>query len=114
MPHMPAIDSDSPTTAAGQVLASGHCYASSCGRVTLYLGDCLDVLPLLSGIDLVVTDPPYGTGKYELDDDAPVVESLKKWERKAVFGYPEILCGWCMSLGKPDEWVTWWPTNKAT
>lgn len=27
MPHLPAIDSDSPTTAAGQVLASGHCSA---------------------------------------------------------------------------------------
>jgi N6-adenosine-specific RNA methylase IME4 len=28
MPHLPAIDADSPTTAAGQVLASGHCSAS--------------------------------------------------------------------------------------
>lgn len=26
----------------------------------LYLADCLDVLPQLSGIDAVVTDPPYG------------------------------------------------------
>ena len=30
------------------------------GRIRLYLGDCLDVLPTLSGIDAVVTDPPYG------------------------------------------------------
>jgi DNA modification methylase len=28
--------------------------------VTLILGDCLDVLPALAGIDAVVTDPPYG------------------------------------------------------
>jgi len=27
---------------------------------TLYLADWLDVLPLLSGVDAVVTDPPYG------------------------------------------------------
>lgn len=25
----------------------------------LYLGDCLDVLPTLTGIDAVITDPPY-------------------------------------------------------
>ena len=27
--------------------------------VTLYHGDCLDVLPTLSGVDLIVTSPPY-------------------------------------------------------
>ena len=27
--------------------------------VTLYHGDCLDVLPTLSGVDLVLTSPPY-------------------------------------------------------
>lgn len=35
-------------------------WESDCGRVRLYLGDCLDVLPHLTGIDAVVTDPPYG------------------------------------------------------
>lgn len=28
--------------------------------VTLYLGDCLEVLPTLQGIDALVSDPPYG------------------------------------------------------
>ena len=28
--------------------------------VTLYLGDCRDVLPTLPPVDAVVTDPPYG------------------------------------------------------
>ena len=28
--------------------------------VTLYLGDCLDILPTLGRVDAVVTDPPYG------------------------------------------------------
>lgn len=32
------------------------------GDATLYLADCRDVLPMLPGIDAVVTDPPYGTG----------------------------------------------------
>jgi len=30
--------------------------------ITLYLGDCREVLPTLSKIDAVVTDPPYGLG----------------------------------------------------
>lgn len=45
-------------------------------NVTLYLGDCRDVLPTLSGIDAVVTDPPYGLsfmGK-KWDYDVPSVE----------------------------------------
>jgi len=28
--------------------------------ITLYCADCLEVLPELSGVDAVVTDPPYG------------------------------------------------------
>lgn len=30
--------------------------------VTLYLGDCREILPTLGKVDAVVTDPPYGTG----------------------------------------------------
>jgi site-specific DNA-methyltransferase (adenine-specific) len=29
------------------------------GDATLYLGDCRDILPTLSGVDCVITDPPY-------------------------------------------------------
>ena len=32
------------------------------GDATLYLGDCHELVPTLSGIDAVVTDPPYGIG----------------------------------------------------
>lgn len=39
--------------------------------VTLYEGDCLDVLPTLAGIDAVVTDPPYGVNKSEWDAEFP-------------------------------------------
>ena len=30
------------------------------GNCTLYLGDCMEVLPTLGKVDAVVTDPPYG------------------------------------------------------
>lgn len=34
------------------------------GDATLYLGDCLEILPTLTGVDAVVTDPPYGIGEH--------------------------------------------------
>jgi site-specific DNA-methyltransferase (adenine-specific)/modification methylase len=30
------------------------------GNATLYLGDCLDILPNLEKVNLLLTDPPYG------------------------------------------------------
>jgi len=33
------------------------------GDCTLYLGDCLEILPTLEKVDAVITDPPYGIGK---------------------------------------------------
>lgn len=43
--------------------------------VTLYLGDCREILPTLGKVDAVVTDPPYGIGfKYATHDDDP-----EKW-----------------------------------
>jgi len=30
------------------------------GNATLYLGDCLEILPTLPKVDAVITDPPYG------------------------------------------------------
>lgn len=32
------------------------------GDAVLYCGDCRDILPTLTGVDAVVTDPPYGVG----------------------------------------------------
>ena len=36
------------------------------GDATLYLADCLEILPTLDKVDLVLTDPPY-----ELSDSSP-------------------------------------------
>lgn len=33
------------------------------GDATLYLGDCLEILPTLPKVDAVITDPPYGIAK---------------------------------------------------
>lgn len=54
------------------------------GDCTLYLGDCMEVLPTLDKVDLVLTDPPYGigTGKKK----CPARDSLEwgeqEWDRE--------------------------------
>ena len=35
--------------------------------ITIYHGDCRDVLPLLDPVDVVITDPPYGVTALEWD-----------------------------------------------
>ena len=32
--------------------------------ITIYHGDCREILPQLPKVDLVLTDPPYGIGKW--------------------------------------------------
>lgn len=45
-------------------------YQTPDGRIRLYLGDCLDVLPALpsGSVDAVVTDPPYSSGGFTRGD----------------------------------------------
>ena len=38
------------------------------GNATLYLGDCLEILPHLPKVDAVITDPPYGVMLGEVDN----------------------------------------------
>ena len=70
-------------------------WASECGRVVLYHGDCTDLLtPKFRGIDVFITDPPYGVeltvkrakqhdgvkteraGKYCHDDSPAYIKSV--------------------------------------
>jgi len=47
------------------------------GDCTLYLGDCMEVMPLLDRVDAVVTDPPYG-----------IKEGNKKGQTRGVLASP--------------------------
>lgn len=39
------------------------------GGITIYHGDCREILPLLGRFDLLLTDPPYGLGDKLLNPD---------------------------------------------
>lgn len=56
-------------------------------RVTLFHGDCLQIIPHLSGVDAVVTDPPY---PMEFDH---VWDHLAKVSRLIERGFLVTLCG---------------------
>lgn len=59
------------------------------GETTLYLGDCLEILPTLSGIDAVVTSPPYNQN---IDTFKPSgMHKESRWIEKISGGYFDSL-----------------------
>ncbi len=114
-------------------LGSASCYASSCGRARLYLGNCLDLRNTVGQIDAIITDPPYGIdyqhsggGKLEhlnrnLDkimgdknafDPRPMLEKYEKDESKrggAGAKMPIVIWGANHFSDKlpPGNWLCW-------
>jgi len=54
--------------------------------VTLYRGDCREILPTLGRFDLLLTDPPYGIGESS-KKNATRGTSSAKWKRAGVRDY---------------------------
>jgi site-specific DNA-methyltransferase (adenine-specific) len=53
------------------------------GGITIYHGDCREIIPSLSTCDVVITDPPYGTGWTKAKAGTPVGEFKGKYTREA-------------------------------
>ena len=56
------------------------------GNATIYLGDCGEILPTLTQIDAIVTDPPYGIKRFEkgslrFDKKGEYKDGIK-WDKK--------------------------------
>ena len=101
------------------------------GGITIYHGDCTDVLPALSPVDLVMTDPPYGIGEasgrnksrgllakptdYGSDswDDSPVPDSLMT-DCVAAGVFACVFGGNYYSLGPSPAWLVWDKENGVT
>lgn len=93
------------------------------GDATLYLGDCLEILPTLGAVDAVVTDPPYGIahpcdfkarGRANLAEcnDYPDIEGDDEpFDPSAILalGIPTVLWGGDHIPGLPvaPGWLVW-------
>jgi len=68
------------------------------GRIQLYRGDCLKILPEIGKVDAVITDPPYNVGKdYGTHDDSMSAADYSAWARSRV----EV----CLVVAKKQFWV---------
>jgi site-specific DNA-methyltransferase (adenine-specific) len=73
------------------------------GNATLYLGDCMDILPTLAKVDAVITDPPYGIGKINQGGGRPEhFKDTLKWDLDALSGNLLHLV-----LSKADKSILW-------
>ena len=94
------------------------------GDATLYLGDCMEILPTLGKVDAVITDPPYGInenskkvasrgklakakdyGDFDWDKSPPPNELIElirtKAKHQAFFG------GYYFALPPTSCWLVW-------
>lgn len=74
------------------------------GNATLYLGDCMEVLPTLPKVDAVITDPPYGIGAGRMNLGKWVTSRMEKGDWDAVTPSGELLAA-ILALG--DKHVIW-------
>lgn len=89
------------------------------GDCTLYLGDCMDVMPTLGEVDAVVTDPPYGIEYNAKKNNLPksqYFEVLKnddvELDLKIIFelDIPTVLFGgynFYRQLPHKGRWICW-------
>ena len=92
--------------------------------ITIYLGDCRDILPQLEPVDLVLTDPPYGVnhptnyhergrGKLaECRNYAPVFEDDRPFDPRPLLDICKCVCLWGANyyadkLPISSGWLVW-------
>jgi site-specific DNA-methyltransferase (adenine-specific) len=88
--------------------------------ITIYCGDCREVLPQLPPVDLCLTDPPYGIGEYYAgwrDTEENLVELIADFmplvRKIATCTYINSGVGAAFLYPRPD-WILSWFVRGAT
>ena len=104
-------------------------WVSDCGTVTLYCGDCLEVLPTLEAksVDAVVTDPPYGMsyqsgwravqhGMIANDNHSGILSWCSDWARRHARHSAYVFCRWdnLPDVSFPDGFIVWIKNNHTS
>jgi site-specific DNA-methyltransferase (adenine-specific) len=89
-------------------------------NITIYHGDCRDILPSLLKVDLVLTDPPYGIGfgakhtKWSANRGTVLGVWDKKIEVNFILSAGKTVCIWGgdrFSLPVSRKWLAWIKTD---
>lgn len=93
------------------------------GDATLYLGDCMDILPTLGKVDAVITDPPYGisANKQTLGKGKKEFQRGGEWDESApdltaCIAAGTLHCFWggnyfSDQLPVTNDWLIWHKKN---
>jgi site-specific DNA-methyltransferase (adenine-specific) len=87
--------------------------------VTLYLGDCREIVPSLGGVDVLVSDPPYGiaykspSGRGQtVRGDYPVITGdTEPFDPELFLGFPQVVLfganHYADRLPPSAKWLVW-------
>jgi len=94
------------------------------GNATVYLADCREILPELTKVDSVITDPPYGMEfqsnyrqekhkKIENDDSADLANFVINWAKKTATHSIYAFGRWnnVKDYPEPKSLITWVKNN---
>lgn len=88
--------------------------------ITIYHGDCRDIIPHLPKVDLVLTDPPYNVGKDYCDGDkrGDYEQWCRSWfellPRPLVFTPGTVNLGMWLKIEQPRWICSWHKPNQAS
>ena len=91
-------------------------WTSDCGTVTLYRGDCLEILPTLECVDCIVADPPYGiswatpSSPNRPKSGAMVIGDAEPFDPSHLLYVPCVLWGanhYASRLPDSRRWLVW-------